>query len=43
MIELRETEIDGLIHRGLLKSEMRNDTDEIVTALYAFFEHTIGA
>ena len=43
MIELRETEIDGLIRRGLLKSEMRNDTDEILTALYTLFERTIGA
>jgi hypothetical protein len=43
MIELRETEIVGLIRRGLLKSEMRNDTDEIITALYTLFERTIGA
>jgi hypothetical protein len=43
MIELRETEIVGLIRRGLLKSEMRNDTDEIVAALYTLFERTIGA
>jgi hypothetical protein len=43
MIELRETETDGLIRRGFLKSEMRNDTDEIVAALYTLFDRTIGA
>jgi hypothetical protein len=42
-IELRETEIDVLIHWGLLKPEMRNDLYEIREALYAHFDRTLGA
>ena len=42
LIELRETEIDALIRRGLLKSEMRNDTAEIIDALYAYLDRTLG-
>ena len=42
-IELRETEIDGLIRRGFLKSEMRNNKNAVLKALYAFFDRTIGA
>jgi hypothetical protein len=41
-IELRETEIDALIRKGLLKSEMRNDTAEIIDALYAHLDRTFG-
>ena len=37
-IELRATEIDALIDRGLLKSETRNDAKSIIEALYAFFD-----
>jgi len=37
-IELRVTEIDALIKRGLLKSETRNDAKSIIEALYAFLE-----
>jgi hypothetical protein len=43
MIELRETEIDALIRKGLLKSETRNDTSAIINALYAFLDGTLGA
>jgi hypothetical protein len=42
-IELRETEIDALIHRGLLKPETRNDMVPIIKALYAHLDNTLGA
>jgi hypothetical protein len=42
-VELRETEIDTLIKRELLKSEMRNDPYEIREALYAHLDRTLGA
>ncbi len=42
-IELRETEIEGLIRRELLKPEMRNNRNAIVQALYSWFDRTIGA
>jgi hypothetical protein len=41
-IELRVTEIDALIKRGLLKSETRNDAKSIIEALYAFFDETLN-
>jgi hypothetical protein len=40
-IELRETEIDALVRMGLLKSEMRNDANAIIEALYAHFDRTL--
>jgi hypothetical protein len=43
MVELRETEIDALIRKGLLKSETRNDPSAIVEALYAHLDRTLGA
>jgi hypothetical protein len=43
MIELRETEIDALIRKGLLKSETRNETSAIINALYVFLDRTLGA
>jgi len=43
MIELRETEIDVLIRKGLLKPETRNDTSAIIDALYAYLDHTLGS
>jgi hypothetical protein len=43
MIELRETEIDALIRRGLLNNETRNDPGAVSEALYAFFDSTLGA
>jgi ketopantoate reductase len=42
LIELRETEIDALIRRGLLKSEMRNVDTEIIDALYAHLDRSLG-
>jgi hypothetical protein len=41
-IELRETEIDALIHQGLLKSETRNNPSAVSKALYAFLDGTLG-
>ena len=42
MIELRETEIDALIRKGLLKGDMRNDASAIIDALYAHLDQSIG-
>jgi hypothetical protein len=42
-IELRVTEIDALIKRGLLKSETRNDLRAVKEALYAYLDHTLGS
>jgi hypothetical protein len=42
-IELRETEIDALIRRGLLKAETRNDERAVRMALYAHLDQTLGA
>jgi hypothetical protein len=36
-IELRETEIDGLVRMGFLKSEMRRDLNAVREGLYAFY------
>jgi len=40
-IELRETEIDALISKGLLKIETRNDTLAVRQALYAHLDRTL--
>ena len=40
-IELRETEIEALIRKGILAREMRNDTIAIREALYAHFDRTL--
>jgi len=42
-IELRETEIDGLIRKGMLKAEMRNDVNAILEALYEHLERTLDS
>jgi hypothetical protein len=41
-VELRATEIETLIRRGLLKWETRNDRSAIIKALYDFFDHTLS-
>jgi hypothetical protein len=41
VIELRETEIDELIRKGLLTPETRNDTAAIIDALYAHLVTTL--
>jgi hypothetical protein len=43
VIELRETEIDALARKGLLKPELRNDTSAIIDALYAHLDRTIAS
>jgi hypothetical protein len=43
IIELRETEIDALIHKGTLKADVRNDPDAIRDALYAHLDRTLVA
>jgi hypothetical protein len=40
-IELRETEIDALIRKGMLASETRNDPNAISKALYAHLDWTL--
>jgi hypothetical protein len=42
-IELRETEIDALISKGLLPAETRNNPKAIREALYAHLDSTLGA
>jgi hypothetical protein len=43
VIELRETEIDVLISRGHLKNEKRSDPSEVIDALYAHLDRTLGS
>jgi hypothetical protein len=43
MIELRETEIDVLIGKGLLTRETRHDRGAVCDALYAHLERTLGS
>ena len=40
-VELRETEIDALMRKGLLKPETRRDQNAIADALYAHLERTL--
>ena len=42
MIELRETDVDALIRRGLLEQETRNDRNAVLKALYGHFNRTLG-
>jgi hypothetical protein len=41
-VELRETEIDTLIRRGMLKADARNDPGAVCKALYAHLDRTLG-
>jgi hypothetical protein len=41
IIELRETEIDALIRKGMLKADARNDVRSIELALYEFLERAL--
>jgi hypothetical protein len=41
-IQLRDTEIDVLICRALLKPEMRNNKNAIIRALYDHFDLTLS-
>jgi hypothetical protein len=42
MIELRESEIDALIRRGLLPPEGRSDPEAVSEGLYAFFDRALA-
>ena len=41
-IEIHDTEIDELVHRGLLGIDEREDPEAIATALYDYLEVSIG-
>jgi hypothetical protein len=40
--ELRETEIDTLVQRGLLQADARNDARAVRKALYQYFDRTLN-
>ena len=40
-VELRDTEIDALMRKGLLKPETRHDQNAIADALYDYLERTL--
>ena len=42
MIELRETEIDAFIRKGLLAAENSHDYDSVQSALYEFLDCALG-
>jgi len=42
-VELRDTEIDALVRKGLLKPETRHDQNAIADALYDYLEHTLDS
>jgi hypothetical protein len=42
-LEIRDTEIDELIRRKLLKEEARNNKQAIIDALYEFLEEALDA
>jgi hypothetical protein len=41
-IELRETEVDALIRKGLLEADARNDRLAVMNALHAHLEESLG-
>ncbi len=41
-IELRETEIDTLVQKGLLNADTRNDERAVREALYRYFDSTLN-
>jgi hypothetical protein len=43
VVQLRETEIDVLIRRGLLKADTRNNVRAIRDALHGHFDKTLRA
>jgi hypothetical protein len=43
VVQLRETEIDVLIRRGLLKADARNNVRAIGEAIHAHFDKTLRA
>jgi hypothetical protein len=43
VLQIRVTEIDELIRRGLLKQELRNDSIAVRKALYSHLDRTLAA
>ena len=43
VVQLRETEIDELVRKGLLQADARNDVYAVRNALHAHFDRTLGA
>jgi hypothetical protein len=41
-IELRETEIDVLVQKGLLKADARNNSRAVREALYRYFDSALN-
>jgi hypothetical protein len=41
-IELRETEIDTLVQKGLLNADARNNARAVREALYRYFDSTMN-
>src|SRR5258705_10619083 len=41
-VQLRETEIEALIHKGLLQFETRHSKSQIIDALHDFFDLTLS-
>jgi hypothetical protein len=42
-VELRETEIDALVRKGLLTAEHRNEPQSILQALYEHLDSSFGS
>jgi hypothetical protein len=42
-IEIRDSEVEALVRKQLLKSEVRNDSSAIIDALYVFLDRTLDA
>jgi hypothetical protein len=42
MVEMRNEEIEALIQKQLLKSELRKDHEAIADALYKWFEQSLA-
>ena len=42
VVQLRETEIDVLIRKGLLQADARNDVYAVRDALHVHFDRTLG-
>jgi hypothetical protein len=42
-VEIRETEIDVLVSKGILMTEARNDTRAIIEAVHRHFDQTLAS
>ena len=41
-LEIRDSEIEGLVRRGLLPASEQTNRNAIMKAMYAFFDRTLG-